>query len=180
VGAQANGDICQTLPFGQRLAEQGYRVALFDWSGMSTAYSRDLVAATEELRAAGATEIVVGGFSRGALVALGAAASLGRGITGVFAVSGGPSPGEGFGSIRSLSTFPGPVLLIAARQDPVFPHGTNQRIAAAHRPRGASTVVTVPGGAHALALLEESRPAVERAIDGFLPDRLGAHRRTSS
>src|SRR5262245_43532006 len=32
VGAQANGGICQTLPFANTLVAKGYHVALFDWT----------------------------------------------------------------------------------------------------------------------------------------------------
>ena len=108
----------------------------------------------------------MGGFSRGAVVALGAAPGLGADVTGVFSVSGGPSASEGYPSVASVSRYPGPLLLVAARQDPVFPHSTVHRIAARHD--GEEQILLVPGDEHALALLDgEHGPVVRRALFTF-------------
>ncbi|MDJ0347117.1 alpha/beta hydrolase [Streptomyces sp. H10-C2] len=89
----------------------------------------------------------------------------------MFSVSGGPSPDEGFPTIASLSTYRGPILLISSDDDAVFPPGTSAAIAAAHS--GPETVLQIPGGAHALTLLDESDGAMVRgAIDTFLAERL--------
>jgi hypothetical protein len=104
VGAQANGGICQTLAYAQTLTARGYHVAVFDWMAD---YAADLTTAARALLADGARKLVVGGFSRGALVGLGVAPSLGRTVVGVFSVSGGPSLTEGFPTIASLARFAG-------------------------------------------------------------------------
>jgi len=170
VGAQANGGICQALAYAQTLTARGYHVAVFDWMAD---YAADLTTAAHALLAAGARKIVVGGFSRGALVALGVAPSLGRAVVGVFSVSGGPSLTEGFPTIASLARFAGPILLVSSTDDPVFPHGTSARIASAHT-AGPNTLLIVPGSQHALALLNGSQgPRVTSAIDAFLHRLLG-------
>jgi pimeloyl-ACP methyl ester carboxylesterase len=168
VGAQANGGICQVLPFGRELVSKGYHVAVFDWT---RPYNEAMVAATQALIAAGATKVVLGGFSRGALVGLGVAPSLGSQIAGVFSVSGGPSAEEGFDTVASVSAYSGPILLVGSVDDPLFPKATTDAIAAAHI--GPETVLTVPGSGHALALLRGPDGArVRAALDEFLAEVL--------
>lgn len=167
LGAQANGGICQILPIAQQLASRGYHVAAFDWNGQNTDFAADMTRATQALLADGARRVVLGGFSRGALVALGVASSLGPAIVGVISVSGGPSPNEGFPTIASLATFPGPVLLVSSQDDPVFPPRTSAAIAAAHH--GPNTLIVVPGNEHALELLDGPYShRINSAIDAFL------------
>jgi pimeloyl-ACP methyl ester carboxylesterase len=165
VGGQANGGICQLLPFARTLVAQGYHVAVFDWR---EPYAEAMATAARVLLEDGATRVALGGFSRGALVALGVAKSVGPAPVGVFSVSGGPSASEGFPTIASLSTYAGPILLIMGKGDAVFPQGTTEAIAAAHE--GDETVLIVPGSAHALALLADGDdgPPVRAALDDFL------------
>jgi len=167
LGAQANGGICQVLPTAQQLARRGYHVAAFDWSIDNTNYAADMTSATRALLADGARRVVLGGFSRGALVALGVAPRLGPRIAGVISISGGPSPSEGFPTIRSLAAFRGPILLVSSKTDPVFPPGTAAAIAAAHH--GPNTVLMLPGNEHALQLLDGPHSQrINSAIDAFL------------
>jgi pimeloyl-ACP methyl ester carboxylesterase len=171
LGAQANGGICQVLPIAQQFARRGYHVAAFDWNFDNTGYGADMIRATHALLADGARRVVLAGFSRGALVALGVAPKLGPRIVGVISVSGGPSPSEGFPTIRSLAAFGGPILLVSSKDDPVFAPGTSAAIAAAHH--GPETLLVVPGSDHALQLLD--RPYSHRintAIDAFLTRQL--------
>lgn len=169
VGAQANGGICQTVPFARELVARGYHVALFEWRDP---YAAAMTAASAALEAAGIRRLVLAGFSRGAVVALGVAPELGPRVAGVIAVSGGPSPTEGFPTLRSVSRFDGPELLVGSTDDDVFPPGTNKAIAARHD--GAETVVEVPGYDHALALLDGDHAVrVRRAIRDFLAYVLG-------
>jgi Phospholipase/Carboxylesterase len=168
VGAQADGGICQVLPYARTLVAKGYHVAVFDWT---RPYGDAMTTATRALLDDGAARVVLGGFSRGALVGLGIAESIGPAGVGVFSVSGGPSSSEGFPSIDSLSTYHGPILLVASESDPVFPPGTDAAIAAAHHGHhyGQETVLIVPGSAHALALLDGPDGArIQAAIDDFL------------
>jgi pimeloyl-ACP methyl ester carboxylesterase len=166
LGGQANGGICQTLPYAQHLVSRGYHVALFDWSAAGD-HQANLTTATQALLHAGARHVVVGGFSRGALIALGAAPTLGKEIVGVISVSGGPSATDGFPTIESLARYPGPLLLISSTNDPFFPPGTSAAIAAAHP--GPETVLLLPGSDHALALLDgPNAKSVNVAIDAFL------------
>jgi len=167
LGAQANGGICQVLPIAQQFVRRGYHVAVFDWSIGNTSYAADMTRATHALLADGARRVVLGGFSRGALVALGVAPKLGPRIVGVISISGGPSPSEGFPTIRSLAAFRGPILLVSSKNDPVFPPGTSAAIAAAHH--GPSTLLVVPGNEHALQLLGGPySQRVNTAISAFL------------
>jgi pimeloyl-ACP methyl ester carboxylesterase len=164
LGGQADGGICQMLPYGRELADRGYHVALFEWRDP---YPQAMTTATGALVAAGARRVVLGGFSRGALVALGIAPTAGDSVVGVFSVSGGPSEGEGFATVRSLSRFRGPILLVTARDDDVFPPGTTRSIATRHR--GPEQVLVLPGYDHALRLLEgDHGPTVRAALLRFL------------
>ncbi|HEU4947284.1 MAG TPA: hypothetical protein VFT31_09030 [Kribbella sp.] len=139
-------------------------MAVFDWT---MPYTEAMATATKALIAAGAKKVVLGGFSRGALVGLGVSPSLGSPIAGVFSVSGGPSPAEGFTTVASLSRFRGPILLVGSVGDPLFPSKTTAAIAAAHS--GPETILTVPGTDHALALLEGPDAArVQAALNRFL------------
>ena len=166
-GAQANGDICQVLPIAQRFARRGYHVAVFDWNIDNTDYGADMAQATRALLADGARRVVLAGFSRGALVALGVAPKLGPRISGVISISGGPSPSEGFPTIRSLAAFHGPILLVSSKYDSVFPPGTSASIAAVHH--GPATLVVVPGSEHALQLLDGPYShRINTAINAFL------------
>lgn len=169
IGAQANGGVCQTLPFGRELAADGYHVAVFSWTDP---YREAMAAATRALLADGAEKVVLGGFSRGALVGLGIASSLRPHVVGVFSVSGGPSADEGFPTVASLSGFPGPILLIGSQDDPFFPGTINREIAAAHK--GPETVLLIPGTDHALSILTgPDGPRVQAAIDRLLGQVLG-------
>lgn len=169
LGAQANGGICQVMPFGRELADRGYHVALFEWRDP---YPDSMAAATTALADAGAQRIVVGGFSRGALVGLGVAPRLGPKVVGAFSVSGGPSESEGFPTVRSLARFRGPVLLVDSEDDATFPPGTVRRIAARHK--GPEQVLVLPGFDHALRLLEgEHSGRVRAAIFDFLDRATG-------
>lgn len=167
LGAQANGGICQVLPIAQQFARRGYHVAVFDWDSRNGDWGADMTRATHALLADGARRVVLGGFSRGALVALGVAPTLGPRIAGVISISGGPSPSEGFPTIRSLAAFRGPILLVSSKDDPVFPPGTSAAIAAAHH--GPDTLLVVPGYEHALELLDGPySQRIYTAIDTFL------------
>jgi pimeloyl-ACP methyl ester carboxylesterase len=164
VGAQANGGICQTIPFARELAARGYHVAVFEWREPNSAA---MAAATTALADAGAQRIVVGGFSEGAVIGLGEAPQLGPRVIGVMSISGGPSPADGYPTVQSVSNFRGPLLLISAKDDPVFPPGTSQAIAARHA--GPEDLLVVPGSDHALALLDgEHAQEVRAAIYRFL------------
>lgn len=168
LGAQSNGGICQMVPYARELVDQGFRVALFEWGQDNT---ESMAMAVGAIARAGAEKVVVGGFSQGAVVGLGAAKDLGPKVVGVLAVSAGPSERDGYPSVASLGTYPGPVLLIGAEGDAVWEPGINQSIARAHR--GPETVLTVAGGEHALGLLRTHGPAVRAAITAFLTRVLG-------
>jgi hypothetical protein len=164
IGPQANGGLCQTLPYGRELAAKGYHVAVFSWT---RPYGAAMAAATRALLDDGAEKVVLGGFSRGALVGLGIASSLRPHVVGVFSVSGGPSADEGFPTVASLSTFRGPILLVGSQDDAFFPGVINRDIAAAHQ--GPETVLLVPGSHHALSILGGTHGRrVRAAIDRLL------------
>ncbi len=91
----------------------------------------------------------------------------------MISVSGGPAASDGFPTIRSLATFPGPILLIASEDDWAFPKGTSAAIATAHQ--GNDTLLVVPGNGHALALIWGHPPEegqVYAAIDSYLAQML--------
>lgn len=170
LGAQSNGGICQMVPYASEVAALGYRVAVLEWRGDRTA---SMAAAVRAITADGATRVVVGGFSEGAVIGLGGASTFGPQVVGVLAVSGGPDLGDGYPDIASVSRFAGPLLLVRGRDDTVFPADTEARIAAAHA--GTERVVVLEGSEHALALLDGTHAARVRAeITDFLATVLPA------
>ena len=170
LGSQSNGGICQMVPFASEVAERGYRVAVIEWRGDRT---DSMAAAVRTMTADGARRVVVGGFSEGAVIGLGGAPAFGPTVVGVVAVSGGPSREDGYPSIESVSGFPGPLLLVRARDDSVFPADTEKRIAAAHAGRrrcSSSTATSTPWR----SCEAEHGPEVRRAIYAFLAEVLPA------
>ena len=164
LGAQSNGGICQMVPYASEVAALGYRVAVLEWRGDRTA---SMAAAVRAITTDGATRVVVGGFSEGAVIGLGGASTFGPQVVGVLAVSGGPDREDGYPDIASVSRFAGPLLLVRGKDDTVFPADTEARIAAAHA--GTERVVVLEGSEHALALLDGTNgPRVRAEVTDFL------------
>jgi pimeloyl-ACP methyl ester carboxylesterase len=161
---ERGGSLCNWAPIAPDLADQGYRVLIFDFGAPATVAS-DMLAATEELRRLGARKIIVGGASLGGTAAFMTAARA-RNVVGAFSLS---APAE-YGNLKGLPAvrrFRGPVLFVAATEDSLFAEDARRLYrAAASRDK---KLLIVPGSEHGTALY--GGPAAERvraAVDAFL------------
>jgi len=158
---QSDGDICQWLSTGRRLASAGYHVGLMDWS---TPYEDSVTAAAALLRGAGAPDLVLVGASRGGAYVLGLAAGLQP--AGVVSFSGEGQLGD-WNADERIRSYRGPLLLLGSVDDGFAPEGVTRVLAANHP--GSEQVLVVPGHAHGIALLTGPYAAqVTAMFDAFL------------
>lgn len=155
---QSDGDICQWLPQGRRLAAAGYRVAMFNWAVPS---EKPVIDAAQRLRVQGATKVVLVGASQGGAYVLGLAGQLAP--DGVVSLSGEASFGE-LENLDRIKAYAGPLLLVGSEDDGYTPGDATRKLAQAHP--GSEQVIILPGSAHGLALLTDSQ--VLTAFDRFL------------
>jgi hypothetical protein len=107
---QSDGDICQWLPTGRRLAADGYLVGLMDWT---SPFDTAVTTAAALLREAGATELVLVGASRGGAYVLGVAGTLRPAPAGVVSFSGEGRLGEWDADAR-IRSYRGPLLRLGS------------------------------------------------------------------
>lgn len=155
---QSDGDICQWLPQGRRLAAAGYRVAMFNWD---VPYATAVTNAAVRLRQLGATTVVLVGASQGGAYVLGLAAQLKP--AGVVSLSGEASFGE-LDNLDRIRAYAGPLLLIGSEDDGYTPGDATRNLARSHP--GSEQVIILSGAAHGLALLSDSE--VSSTFDRFL------------
>ncbi len=155
---QSDGDICQWLPEGRRLARAGYRVAMINWD---IPYEDPVTNAAERLETLGATTIVLVGASQGGAYVLGLAARLQP--AGVVSLSGEASFGD-LDNLSRIRAYAGPLLLVGSEDDGYTPGDATRNLARSHP--GSEQVIVLPGATHGLALLTD--PTVSTAFDRFL------------
>jgi pimeloyl-ACP methyl ester carboxylesterase len=168
IAYERNGTVCTWLPLAHKLVARGYRVALFDYSGLDPGRDVGMVAA--ELRKEGVSRVFLLGGSLGGAAVLHGAVEITPPVAGVVNVAGGLP--DGVAQARRLRV---PLLLVAARDDTILvglgappPRWMNQLYrAATHVPD--RKVVLVPGYEHASELFggSQARP-VEDAVIAFL------------
>jgi pimeloyl-ACP methyl ester carboxylesterase len=169
------GRLCDWLPWATELANQGYRVMLFDYSALMPTtdipaavdtFTEDTVQAAVKLRELGAQKVVLVGGSAGALGVLDAAVEDTVGAAGVVCLSAAGST-ELPHSVQQLEV---PVLFVAARDDSPAFQLANMLYGAATRAETRNLVV-VNGALHADHLLQPTAPTkqqVEGEILAFL------------
>jgi pimeloyl-ACP methyl ester carboxylesterase len=91
---QNHEDLCQWLPYGERLAGLGYRVLAFDFVGFGNStyrtdktYVEDITTVVTYLRGQGVTKVVLIGASMGGTMTVAAAASITPPVDGIVALS---------------------------------------------------------------------------------------------
>jgi pimeloyl-ACP methyl ester carboxylesterase len=158
------GSVCTWASIAPELADQGYRVLIFDFGAPAT-FDRDMNAATKKIRELGAKKVILGGESLGGTVALMTAAGE-RDVVGAFSLS---APAV-YGSVEGLPAvrhFRAPVLFVAAEDDGNLAEDARRLYgAAASREK---ELLIVAGSEHGTALY--GGPAanrVRRAVDRFL------------
>jgi pimeloyl-ACP methyl ester carboxylesterase len=178
---QLGSDLCGWAPQALRWAGAGYQVLAFDQrcDGLSECGAADFVAdvaaAVADLRRSGAAKVVVVGASRGASIALVAAARADTGADGVVSLSAHtddfeaaaaePStPAEAAAAIRA------PLLFACAELDSSAFCGERGRAFVDRVPAAEKNVVELPGvSTHGWDLL----PTVAADVDGFLRTHTG-------
>jgi pimeloyl-ACP methyl ester carboxylesterase len=161
---ESDGSLCNWASIAPELADEGFRVLIFDFGEPATV-ARDMHAATEKIRELGAKRIVLGGASLGGTVAL-MTATRARNVVGAFSLSAPAVYGNAQG-LPAVRRFRAPVLLVAAKDDGNFADDA-RRLYRAAASRNKKLVI-VPGSEHGTALY--GGPAAERvraAVDGFL------------
>jgi pimeloyl-ACP methyl ester carboxylesterase len=161
---ESDGSLCNWASIAPDLADEGFRVLIFDFGEPATVAS-DMHAATEKIRELGANKIVLGGASLGGTVALMTAGQT-RNVVGAFSLSAPAVYGNAEG-LPAVRRFRAPVLFVAAEDDGNFADDARRLYrAAASRDK---ELLIVTGSEHGTALY--GGPAAERvraAVDGLL------------
>jgi dienelactone hydrolase len=161
---EIGGSLCNWASIAPELAEEGYRVLVYDFGEPATA-ARDMRAATQKIRELGAMKIILGGASLGGTVALMTAARA-RDVVGAFSLSAPAVYGNAEG-LPAVRRFRAPVLFVAAAEDSHFAEDARQLYRAAESQD--RKVLIVSGSEHGTALY--AGPAANRvraAVNGFL------------
>ena len=161
---ESDGSLCNWASIAPELADEGYRVLIFDFGEPATV-AQDMRAATKKIRELGAKRIVLGGASLGGTVAL-MTASREPNIAAAFSLSAPAVYGntEGLPAVRR---FRAPVLFVAAEEDANFAEDARRLYRASQSPR--RRLLVVPGSEHGTALYggpgaEEVGDAVDRLL----------------
>jgi dienelactone hydrolase len=168
---ESDEDLCSWLPLAKRLVGSGFRVALYDYSGLSPV--ADAVAVSGELRRLGARTVGVVGASEGAKASIVAAGKVRAAAVVSFSAERLLS---GVGDLLPVARrLRSPILYLYARGDPLAEAETPQLFRATRE--ADKRLVGFPGIDHGTRLLTHA--SVPSLVVSFLRDRLSP-RRTSS
>jgi pimeloyl-ACP methyl ester carboxylesterase len=161
---ESDGSLCNWASLAPELADEGYRVLIFDFGEPATV-SQDMKAATRKIRELGAKRIVLGGASLGGTVALMTAAREPN-IAAGFSLSAPAVYGNAEG-LPAVRRFRAPVLFVAAEDDANFAEDARRLYRASQSPR--RQLLVVPGSEHGTALYggpaaDQVRDAVDRLL----------------
>jgi pimeloyl-ACP methyl ester carboxylesterase len=161
---ESDGSLCNWASVAPELADEGYRVLVFDFGEPATVV-QDMKAATKKIRELGARRIVLGGASLGGTVALMTAAREPN-IAAAFSLSAPAVYGNAEG-LPAVRRFRAPVLFVAAAEDDNFAEDAKRLYRASQSPR--RELLIVPGSEHGTALYggpgaEKVRNAVDRLL----------------
>jgi hypothetical protein len=162
---QNGGDWCQWAREAEHLVDEGYRVATFTWPDTGRdAGEAAMRSAVDALHQAGAPTVALVGASKGGTYSAAMADELGA--VGVVALSP-PSVFEGLDARSINSTYTGPLLVIAARDDRGVASSDSRRVS---RPEDGPSFLEIPLAAHGVAMLADTHHAehVTFAIDDEL------------
>jgi pimeloyl-ACP methyl ester carboxylesterase len=161
---QSDNSLCAWLPLARPLVQAGFRVGLYDYSGLGAV--ADATVAAGELRRQGSNRVGLVGASEGAKVAIAAATSTGAAAV----VSLSPERFlDGYGDVLPAARrLRAPILFFYGKGDPLAEVNTPQ-LYRATRERDKQ-LVGLPGWGHGTALL--AHPSVRARIVAFLRSRL--------
>ncbi|GAA4261294.1 alpha/beta hydrolase family protein [Dactylosporangium darangshiense] len=180
--AHQNGsNLCEWLPFGQRLAGLGYRVLAFDFGGDGDSgphrgddrLDDDVVAAATHLRANGVTDVVLMGASKGGTASLSAAAALRPAPAAVVSLSA-PGLFAGISAADAVPLLKSPALFLAAENDHPFAEAAQQFDASAPKSVPHQVYLSI-GAEHGTGLLGGGEAKkVNELIEAFLREHAPA------
>jgi pimeloyl-ACP methyl ester carboxylesterase len=169
---QSDGNLCQWVPYANRLASLGYRVLVFDFRNVGDSQARgypaniryggDAAAAAAELRRRGVTRVYLVGASLGGSAVLQAAANVKPSVAGVVSVSGAADLSNAIASVPSLRV---PVLYLAGSGDVDFANDAHRLYAATKEQQ--KKIVVLDDSRHGTALVG-GNAAARRLLEGFL------------
>jgi dienelactone hydrolase len=163
---ERGGSLCNWASIAPDLADEGYRVLIFDFGEPATVAS-DMLAATKKIDELGAKNVILGGASLGGTVALMTAVRVKR-VLGAFSLSA-PAVFGNAEALPAVRRFRAPVLFVAAAEDSNFAEDARQLYgASASREK---ELVIVSGSEHGTDLY--GGPAAERvrqAVDRLLAE----------
>lgn len=172
---QNHEDLCQWLPYGERLAGLGYRVLAFDFVGFGNStyrtdktYVEDITTVVTYLRGQGVTKVVLIGASMGGTMTVAAAASITPPVDGIVALSA-PSVFDGVDAVDAVTGLTMPEMFIAGGSDLVYVATIRAIYAAA--PPGLRRLLVVDSNQHGVRLLAadvDVSSAVRGAVETFL------------
>ena len=162
-----DSDLCEWLPYAERLRDMGRRVLIFDF-GLDLV--GDVAGAAAELRLEGTKKIVLVGGSMGGTASLVAASFITPAVAGVASLSG-PAIFRGMDAAAASKQLTIPVLYMAAESDQSRPFDfpADARAMFAACPSTHKQLLIVPGSDHGSDLLsgqaaDQARAALERFV----------------
>lgn len=179
---QLDQTTCSWLPYGNELADAGYRVLAYDFAGNGVSASppdddtmdANVLAAAAFLRKEGATSIVLMGASMGATASIVAGSAASPKVAGVISLSG-PSTWNEENALDAAKQLSVPVLYIAgANDDPQFAVAARKMYDAT--PGTAKTLVIADSDRHGALLLSKDAPdaaKVRADVTDFLHRLIG-------
>jgi pimeloyl-ACP methyl ester carboxylesterase len=163
---QSDGNLCDWLPFGRKLASSGFRVLLYDY-GAAADPQGDVALAAAKLRSFGAGAIVLMGASEGAKASLVAATTMRPSPLAMVSLSAERTL-RGTDVVPAAAKLAAPVLFVTARDDSLVGDATRRLYQAAGK-APARRLETVPGDAHGTDLLAGAAGAkLQGEVLGFL------------
>lgn len=176
---QADGSLCQWVPYAKELAESGYLALAFDKpKGFSSGNAAPgnaaaVVAAVTYLRGKGATDVTLIGASMGGTAVLAAAVQATPPVNGVIALSP-PTYYDGTDALALVPKLAVPVLYAASDKDAQF--GDNVRKFDAATPPGVDRkLLVLDGGDHGVDLVDEKNGSEAKKVRDAINDFLAAH-----
>jgi len=174
---QSEGDLCDWLPYAERLAARGYFVFPIDFRGygfsdVPTAgpyrYGQDIAAAVKTLRKLGKRKVFVVGASMGGIASVVAGANITPPLAGVVSVSA-PARYRGMDGIKAGPRLRVPVLYLAATADDNGGYDFSKDAEAMFAKTAAKDkrLALLPGAAHGIGLMASSAKA-KSLVEAFL------------